>query len=97
MSPVTKPDITRMPASITEIRGLLTTDEDRELFERELASARFLDREAFADLLEDWGMYAIGLHDEGWQRYLTLKSEGRLDEVETIPADVAHRQLGVTF
>ena len=96
MAVQTRPDTTRLPNSIGQIRSLLTTDEDRAKFAAEREATPLLDREEFSDWLEDWGAYAIGLHDETHQQNLAVIRAGHADKLSTIPAETAHRHLGLT-
>jgi hypothetical protein len=91
-----RPDTTRLPTSIGQIRSLLTTDSDRARFAAELEATSFGDREEFSDWLEDWGAYAIGLHDHNHQQNLALIRAGHPEKIPTVPAESAHRHLGIT-
>lgn len=88
-------DVTRLPGSIGEIRGLLVSDKDRARFAAELEVRSIGDQREFAEWLEDWGAYAIGLHDVAYQESLALARSGRAAEIATVPAEAAHRRLGV--
>lgn len=80
MTPKTSPDITRMPATIAEIKSLLTEAHDRERFAVELETAHLDD---VPGVLDCWGSYAIGLYDPGFQKNMALIRAGRIDEIKT--------------